>query len=358
MDWEKFSVITAVIGILIAFLSFIRDLYGYELSWNSSKGRMSKFVTNKQVQIVLSITCLLGSSLILYVYNQQLQSIIVEQNTEISTAHSKITAQATEIASIRSTSTALLEERERLKSMMTLWLSNRSFNYQVQIQDAKNEKPIASATVILMLSDGFAPVDEFTDAHGLARLRIDETLSGKPGRLRVEAVGYELYEVNIDISQGSLPNVIKVLPIVSLTSLPIVTNEHLFTQEGFSKISFRWHAQPRTENEMHGYVHLNICFTAPYVWLRTTEVTSSNSILYDKQGIEARSKNEPCQPDLVPVRDLAPNTIIHIVLAATQEKEPAVATGYIYQIRVNDNLSDVEIDQLETVELQKGTASN
>jgi hypothetical protein len=78
------------------------------------------------------------------------------------------------------------------------------FTYQVKVQARETGKDIANATVTLEIG-GKAPLDGLTDSNGLARIFVDVSHAGQPGRLRIEAEGYIEHVQEIDITEGALP---------------------------------------------------------------------------------------------------------------------------------------------------------
>lgn len=90
-------------------------------------------------------------------------------------------------------------------------LQPHSFDYQARIE-TKTGAPILYATVRLEIGGGKAPLDSVSDSAGLARIFIDASYAGKPGRLIVEATGYKKYTQNIDLTEGDLPKVIQLDP--------------------------------------------------------------------------------------------------------------------------------------------------
>lgn len=82
-----------------------------------------------------------------------------------------------------------------------------SFEYQVRVQNREASQNIPNAKVTIEVA-GQAPLDEITDANGFARISINASYAGKPGRLLVEASGYEAYRQEIDLTEGILPDTI------------------------------------------------------------------------------------------------------------------------------------------------------
>jgi hypothetical protein len=86
--------------------------------------------------------------------------------------------------------------------------SDNSFSYSVRVQDKDSAQTVPNAKVIIEIA-GIASLDDVTDVNGLARIFIDASHSGKPGRLTVEANGYKKYTQNIDLTKDGLPDVIQ-----------------------------------------------------------------------------------------------------------------------------------------------------
>jgi hypothetical protein len=86
-----------------------------------------------------------------------------------------------------------------------------SFGYQVRVQAKDTGEYIPNAKVTIEVS-GQAPLDGITDSNGLARIFISSSRAGKPGRLIVETAGYKRYMQNIDLTMGTLPDVVQLEP--------------------------------------------------------------------------------------------------------------------------------------------------
>jgi hypothetical protein len=82
------------------------------------------------------------------------------------------------------------------------------FAYQVRIQAVDNGQPLQNADVTIEVP-GQAPLKEVTDSEGLARVFIDSSYAGRPGRIIAQATGYVTYVRNIDLRQDTLPTVVK-----------------------------------------------------------------------------------------------------------------------------------------------------
>jgi hypothetical protein len=87
---------------------------------------------------------------------------------------------------------------------------NRS-QYPIKVQDGKTGDVIFNAKVTIDLL-GYAPINVFTDSDGFARIFIEETQAGNPGRLTVKAEGYRIYVQNIDLNTKVLTHVIQLEP--------------------------------------------------------------------------------------------------------------------------------------------------
>ncbi|MCP4372393.1 MAG: hypothetical protein GY797_30450 [Deltaproteobacteria bacterium] len=85
--------------------------------------------------------------------------------------------------------------------------SNDSFSYLVRVQENGTGNYIANAKVTIEVAEQ-APLDEVTDVNGVTRIFLSRSYAGQPGRLLVEANGYELYRQEIDLTEGSLPDTI------------------------------------------------------------------------------------------------------------------------------------------------------
>ena len=91
-------------------------------------------------------------------------------------------------------------------------LEGGDFSYQVHVQRDGTGDIIKDARVTIEVA-GSAPLIGYTDSNGLARIFIDVSYAEKPGRLRVDATGYEPYWKEMDISKGSLPDLIYLTPL-------------------------------------------------------------------------------------------------------------------------------------------------
>ncbi len=95
---------------------------------------------------------------------------------------------------------------------------NSNFGYTIRVQTNDAGMPIANAKVTIEVI-GQAPLDEIADSNGVARFLIDSSRVGQPARLIVRATGYKSYSQNIDLRQGTLPDVIP-LDLEQTSSLP------------------------------------------------------------------------------------------------------------------------------------------
>lgn len=80
-----------------------------------------------------------------------------------------------------------------------------TFFYGVTVKDHGTNQPIINAKVRIEV-EGIAPLGEYTDSNGFARIFIPATLTERPGRLRVEADGYLIENHAIDLWPDKLPN--------------------------------------------------------------------------------------------------------------------------------------------------------
>ena len=121
--------------------------------------------------------------------------------------------------------------------VVTVIVEKDSFAYSIRVQSKGTSEHIPNAKVTIEIT-GKAPLDEFTDDNGYARILIDSDRVGKPGRLIVEATGYERYTQNIDLYKDVLPDVVQlddskailptdahVLPTDTPTPAPTPTSE-------------------------------------------------------------------------------------------------------------------------------------
>lgn len=79
-----------------------------------------------------------------------------------------------------------------------------SFTYGVTVKDDATNQPIANAKVRIEVA-GKAPLTEYADSNGFARIFIPALLAERPGRLTVEADGYAIDVRNIDLWPDRLP---------------------------------------------------------------------------------------------------------------------------------------------------------
>lgn len=83
-----------------------------------------------------------------------------------------------------------------------------SFTYGVTVKDAGTNQPIANAKVLIEVA-GKAPLDEYTDSNGYARIVIPVTHVERSGRLTINAQGYTVERKNIDLYQDQLPDEVR-----------------------------------------------------------------------------------------------------------------------------------------------------
>ena len=86
-----------------------------------------------------------------------------------------------------------------------------SFEYSVRVQHKDQDKYISGATITLETPEQ-APLITETDSTGYARLFLDSNYAGKPGRLLIEATGYQTYVREVDLRQGDLPSIVSLEP--------------------------------------------------------------------------------------------------------------------------------------------------
>jgi hypothetical protein len=89
--------------------------------------------------------------------------------------------------------------------------SSHSFQYQLNVQTEETGEAISNARVIIEVL-GQAPLEEFTDSNGFARIFIDDNHAGEPGRLTIEKDGYKKYVQNIDLDKKRLPIIVQLEP--------------------------------------------------------------------------------------------------------------------------------------------------
>jgi hypothetical protein len=94
---------------------------------------------------------------------------------------------------------------------MILPRPDTSFGYQVRVLAKDTGEYIPNAKVMIEVS-GQAPLDGITDSNGLARIFISASHAGRPGVLIVEAAGYKRYIQHIDLTMGTLPDVVQLEP--------------------------------------------------------------------------------------------------------------------------------------------------
>lgn len=82
------------------------------------------------------------------------------------------------------------------------------FDYQVRVIEESSGTPISGAKVTIEVG-GQAPMNEFADSEGVARLFVDRLRAGKPGRIIVEMRDYSTYTENIDLVPEALPDIVQ-----------------------------------------------------------------------------------------------------------------------------------------------------
>lgn len=90
----------------------------------------------------------------------------------------------------------------------TLLPAPTSFTYGITVRDAANGQPISNALVTIEV-EGRAPLDGYTDSSGYARLFVAAELAQRPGRLTVEADGYQIERQNVDLWPEQLPDEVR-----------------------------------------------------------------------------------------------------------------------------------------------------
>ncbi|MCB0172707.1 MAG: hypothetical protein KDJ97_19390 [Anaerolineae bacterium] len=85
--------------------------------------------------------------------------------------------------------------------------TSQPFTYAVRVQKEGTNQNIPNSRVTIEVP-GQAPLDEITDSNGFARIVINAAYTGQPGRLLIEANGYEPYRQEIDLTEGNLPDTI------------------------------------------------------------------------------------------------------------------------------------------------------
>ncbi|MCB0211523.1 MAG: hypothetical protein KDJ52_19450 [Anaerolineae bacterium] len=106
-------------------------------------------------------------------------------------------------------------------------LSDDSFPYLVRVQKDGTSSYVSGAKVTIEVADQ-APLDGVTDANGVTRIFLPRSYAGQPGRLLVEAIGYDPYRQEIDLTKGILPNTI---PLRLLSIKPKPTDDNGITND-------------------------------------------------------------------------------------------------------------------------------
>ena len=86
-----------------------------------------------------------------------------------------------------------------------------TFAYQVQVQAKDTDEPIPNAEVTIQVSE-VAPLHEITDTHGVARVLVDDSQAGQPGRLIVRVTGYTTHVESINVRKNVPPTVVRLEP--------------------------------------------------------------------------------------------------------------------------------------------------
>lgn len=106
-----------------------------------------------------------------------------------------------------------------IPTILTRCNGNGDSEYLVRVEAKGTGNYVERARVTIEIG-GKAPLDDVTDTHGLAIIRIPPSYAKQPGRLIVEASGYKKYEQNISLVLDALPDVIQLEP----TSIPTSTH--------------------------------------------------------------------------------------------------------------------------------------
>jgi hypothetical protein len=88
--------------------------------------------------------------------------------------------------------------------------SPKPFQYTITVESKKTSQAISNAKVTILIGKQ-VPFVNYTDSNGFARVFIDKNRAGEPGRLRVEAEGYKIYEREIDLVQDRSPQKIRLI---------------------------------------------------------------------------------------------------------------------------------------------------
>jgi len=83
------------------------------------------------------------------------------------------------------------------------------FTYNVTVIDDETDQPIAKAQVIIEIGGGKAPLDEFADSNGFARVVVPAAFAEQRGRLVVSSGDYKTFVQEIDLYSERLPDVIR-----------------------------------------------------------------------------------------------------------------------------------------------------
>lgn len=130
-----------------------------------------------------------------------------------------------------------------------LGLENSSFSYPVRVQTVEGEE-ISNANVTIEVAK-MAPLNEITDSTGFTRIFIDSSYIKQPGKLIVKANGYERYVQNIDLIDGTLPDVIQLKSLSPTATLtPSTTNTPEVTATDTPTVTFTPSPSPTNTPEI------------------------------------------------------------------------------------------------------------
>ena len=96
-----------------------------------------------------------------------------------------------------------------------------SFEYMVKVLDQVTHQGVAHANITIELGNEAAPRQKVTDSTGLARVRIPASHKEKPGVLVINAKGYEVFRLEIDLVVAELPFTVQLVPIPTATPSPM-----------------------------------------------------------------------------------------------------------------------------------------
>jgi hypothetical protein len=101
---------------------------------------------------------------------------------------------------------------EGAESMIAQNVSSQSFQYAIIVESKETSQPISNAGVTIQVKKQALMV-RYTDANGFVRVEIDINQANESGKLKVNADGYEIYEIDIDLVPNSLPQKVLLNPI-------------------------------------------------------------------------------------------------------------------------------------------------